>query len=383
MFQPKRQRGYFAGNSEKNVIIFYKKNFFFSCLYSLISASSLTRQITWLEYYITTVGRFGKKSEKQIASFNISKATGRCSDKWLSTVGHSVIVWIYSKTVGSCIKRQMVLKHLNKVVLLISQVFTFWPTPVFYAEAQAEKFCLCSNLPVCVWKRSVSLMRKMVLTMKWPVKKSRRKQSILTQTPQRSIRARQSEGFTMRTVATNVFCLSFSCLFRYCLFNYASVCQVLLTHYRSCTPVRTVPRGYKRHTSLKDHIKLRHEKSEDNYCCSLCSYTFTYRTQLVRHMTAHRHIREQVLTPSWCSHLCGGNHTELLFTVTCWLKRFQTIVFSCLSLFSADYFSVRRKQKVQVYRMFQGLQIQTSPEGAPTHTQWSVKYRNYSGSGCN
>uniref|UniRef100_A0A671LR20 Zinc finger E-box-binding homeobox 1-like n=1 Tax=Sinocyclocheilus anshuiensis TaxID=1608454 RepID=A0A671LR20_9TELE len=52
-------------------------------------------------------------------------------------------------------------------------------------------------------------------------------------------------------------------------------------------------RSYKRHTSLKDHIKLRHEKSEDNYCCSLCSYTFTYRTQLVRHMTAHRHIREQ------------------------------------------------------------------------------------------
>ncbi|KAF4117662.1 zinc finger E-box-binding homeobox 1 isoform X1 [Onychostoma macrolepis] len=52
-------------------------------------------------------------------------------------------------------------------------------------------------------------------------------------------------------------------------------------------------RGYKRHTSLKEHIKLRHEKSEDNYCCSLCSYTFTYRTQLVRHMTAHRHIREQ------------------------------------------------------------------------------------------
>uniref|UniRef100_A0A8C2ABF8 Zinc finger E-box binding homeobox 1a n=1 Tax=Cyprinus carpio TaxID=7962 RepID=A0A8C2ABF8_CYPCA len=52
-------------------------------------------------------------------------------------------------------------------------------------------------------------------------------------------------------------------------------------------------RGYKRHTSLKEHIKLRHEKSEDNYCCSLCSYTFTYRTQLVRHMTAHRHVREQ------------------------------------------------------------------------------------------
>ncbi|XP_051556909.1 zinc finger E-box-binding homeobox 1-like isoform X3 [Myxocyprinus asiaticus] len=52
-------------------------------------------------------------------------------------------------------------------------------------------------------------------------------------------------------------------------------------------------RGYKRHTSLKEHIKLRHEKSDDNYCCSICSYTFTYRTQLVRHMTSHRHVREQ------------------------------------------------------------------------------------------
>ncbi|XP_068070685.1 zinc finger E-box-binding homeobox 1 isoform X2 [Danio rerio] len=52
-------------------------------------------------------------------------------------------------------------------------------------------------------------------------------------------------------------------------------------------------RGYKRHTSLKEHIKLRHEKNDDNYCCSLCSYTFTYRTQLVRHMTAHRQLREK------------------------------------------------------------------------------------------
>ncbi|XP_051984995.1 zinc finger E-box-binding homeobox 1-like isoform X2 [Xyrauchen texanus] len=53
-------------------------------------------------------------------------------------------------------------------------------------------------------------------------------------------------------------------------------------------------RGYKRHTSLKEHIRLRHEKSDDNYCCSFCSYTFTYRTQLVRHMTSHRNVREQL-----------------------------------------------------------------------------------------
>ncbi|XP_076837137.1 zinc finger E-box-binding homeobox 1 isoform X2 [Brachyhypopomus gauderio] len=51
-------------------------------------------------------------------------------------------------------------------------------------------------------------------------------------------------------------------------------------------------RGYKRHTSLKEHIKLRHEKSDD-FSCSVCSYTFTYRTQLDRHMTSHKSTREQ------------------------------------------------------------------------------------------
>nr|XP_055031321.1 zinc finger E-box-binding homeobox 1b isoform X1 [Misgurnus anguillicaudatus] len=52
-------------------------------------------------------------------------------------------------------------------------------------------------------------------------------------------------------------------------------------------------RGYKRYTSLKEHIKYRHEKSEDNFSCSLCSYTFAYRAQLDRHMTAHKNGREQ------------------------------------------------------------------------------------------
>ncbi|KAL7856823.1 hypothetical protein SRHO_G00157220 [Serrasalmus rhombeus] len=52
-------------------------------------------------------------------------------------------------------------------------------------------------------------------------------------------------------------------------------------------------RGYKRYTSLKEHIKYRHEKSEDNFSCSLCSYTFAYRTQLDRHMTAHKADRDQ------------------------------------------------------------------------------------------
>uniref|UniRef100_A0A3Q4I1N7 Zinc finger E-box binding homeobox 1 n=1 Tax=Neolamprologus brichardi TaxID=32507 RepID=A0A3Q4I1N7_NEOBR len=53
-------------------------------------------------------------------------------------------------------------------------------------------------------------------------------------------------------------------------------------------------RGYKRNASLKEHIKYRHETSEDNYSCSHCSYTFTYRSQLERHMSHHRGSREQV-----------------------------------------------------------------------------------------
>ncbi|KAM4556079.1 zinc finger E-box-binding homeobox 1 isoform 2-T2 [Fundulus diaphanus] len=52
-------------------------------------------------------------------------------------------------------------------------------------------------------------------------------------------------------------------------------------------------RGYKRNASLKEHIKYRHETSEDNYSCSQCSYTFTYRSQLERHMSHHRGNREQ------------------------------------------------------------------------------------------
>ncbi|KAM9308762.1 zinc finger E-box-binding homeobox 1 isoform 2-T2 [Gastrophryne carolinensis] len=52
-------------------------------------------------------------------------------------------------------------------------------------------------------------------------------------------------------------------------------------------------RGYKRYTSLKEHIKYRHEKNEDNFSCSMCSYTFAYRTQLERHMTSHKSGKDQ------------------------------------------------------------------------------------------
>ncbi|XP_051562879.1 zinc finger E-box-binding homeobox 2b isoform X2 [Myxocyprinus asiaticus] len=52
-------------------------------------------------------------------------------------------------------------------------------------------------------------------------------------------------------------------------------------------------RGYKRLTSLKEHIKYRHEKNEENFACPLCSYTFAYRTQLERHMATHKPGREQ------------------------------------------------------------------------------------------
>ncbi|KAL6103784.1 zeb1 [Pungitius sinensis] len=52
-------------------------------------------------------------------------------------------------------------------------------------------------------------------------------------------------------------------------------------------------RGYKRNASLKEHIKYRHETSDDNYSCAHCSYTFTYRSQLERHMSHHRGSRDQ------------------------------------------------------------------------------------------
>ncbi|XP_012683875.2 zinc finger E-box-binding homeobox 2a isoform X3 [Clupea harengus] len=52
-------------------------------------------------------------------------------------------------------------------------------------------------------------------------------------------------------------------------------------------------RGYKRLTSLKEHIKYRHEKNEESFPCPLCSETFAYRTQLERHMATHKPARDQ------------------------------------------------------------------------------------------
>ncbi|XP_049450286.1 zinc finger E-box-binding homeobox 2a isoform X2 [Epinephelus fuscoguttatus] len=52
-------------------------------------------------------------------------------------------------------------------------------------------------------------------------------------------------------------------------------------------------RGYKRLTSLKEHIKYRHEKNEESFTCPLCADTFGHRTQLERHMTTHKPARDQ------------------------------------------------------------------------------------------
>uniref|UniRef100_A0A8C9XGG2 Zinc finger E-box binding homeobox 2a n=1 Tax=Sander lucioperca TaxID=283035 RepID=A0A8C9XGG2_SANLU len=46
-------------------------------------------------------------------------------------------------------------------------------------------------------------------------------------------------------------------------------------------------RGYKRLTSLKEHIRYRHEKISDSFVCSLCSDTFSLRTQLETHTCTH------------------------------------------------------------------------------------------------
>ncbi|KAL6098140.1 zeb1 [Pungitius sinensis] len=52
-------------------------------------------------------------------------------------------------------------------------------------------------------------------------------------------------------------------------------------------------RGYKRYSSLKEHIKYRHEKTEESFNCPDCSYSFAYRAQLERHMTVHKGGRDQ------------------------------------------------------------------------------------------
>ncbi|CAK8679372.1 unnamed protein product [Clavelina lepadiformis] len=53
-------------------------------------------------------------------------------------------------------------------------------------------------------------------------------------------------------------------------------------------------RGYKRMASLKEHIKYRHEKKEDNHSCPVCRYTFAYKSQLDRHMTTHNPGRNKI-----------------------------------------------------------------------------------------
>ncbi|XP_041669870.1 zinc finger E-box-binding homeobox 1b isoform X1 [Cheilinus undulatus] len=52
-------------------------------------------------------------------------------------------------------------------------------------------------------------------------------------------------------------------------------------------------RGYKRYSSLKEHIKYRHERTEESFNCPECSYSFAYRAQLERHMTVHKSGRDQ------------------------------------------------------------------------------------------
>ncbi|XP_061580063.1 zinc finger E-box-binding homeobox 2-like isoform X2 [Cololabis saira] len=52
-------------------------------------------------------------------------------------------------------------------------------------------------------------------------------------------------------------------------------------------------RGYKRLTSLKEHIKYRHEKNEESFACPLCADTFSQRAHLERHMTTHKPAGDQ------------------------------------------------------------------------------------------
>lgn len=131
-----------------------------------------------------------------------------------------------------------------------------------------------------------------------------------------------------------------SCKCKACLLLVLSLELVYLNlvHCLSCvgTPdafsqLLTCPycdRGYKRFTSLKEHIKYRHEKNEDNFSCSLCSYTFAYRTQLDRHMTSHKSGRDPV-SGVWIKGLLSSVAT-LWFVI--WAGMYRAG-----ELFTADY----------------------------------------------
>nr|XP_054607211.1 zinc finger E-box-binding homeobox 1b isoform X1 [Nothobranchius furzeri] len=52
-------------------------------------------------------------------------------------------------------------------------------------------------------------------------------------------------------------------------------------------------RGYKRYSSLKEHIKYHHEKTGESFSCTECSYSFAHCAQLERHMNIHKFGRDQ------------------------------------------------------------------------------------------
>lgn len=223
-----------------------------------------------------------------------------------------------------------------------------------------------SNLPVCVWKRSVSLMRKTVLIMMWPVRKSRRKRSVITQMPRRSIRERQSEGSTMRTVPIQFFVFLLNQLILYSWMHrlIMTLCQVLLMHSPNCTPVLTVPVV----TSV-----TRHWRSTLNYgmkrartttaAPSVATPSPTARSSSVTwpHTDTFESRYSRELAPSWCSHLCRGNDTELLFTVTCWLKLLWRSKLFPVSFLSGLFLSQAETES---------LSVQNAPRPSNTNITW-------------
>lgn len=53
-------------------------------------------------------------------------------------------------------------------------------------------------------------------------------------------------------------------------------------------------RGYKRYSSLKEHIRYRHEKTKETFSCPECSCSFPHRALLERHLAVHKSGRNQV-----------------------------------------------------------------------------------------
>lgn len=105
-------------------------------------------------------------------------------------------------------------------------------------------------------------------------------------------------------------------------------------HSPNCTPVLTVPvvtSVTRRWRSTLNYGMKRARTTTAAHSVATPSPTARSSSVTWPHTDTFESRYSRDVAPSWCSHLCRGNGTQLLFTVTCWLKLlWRNKTFSCL-----------------------------------------------------